>query len=135
MINGRPIITFICYLIVKILTNEEYWRAAILLTWQKVAPLTLLSYSNPPHIILIVNAIAGVYLLFSSNHLLLILLFSGVTLKQDREKFRNPFCSSNFGMDQRARKCVFRIVFLKKLFFTINFFKRLGIYVFKPIPH
>jgi len=64
--------------IVKILINEEYWRAAILLTWQKVAPLTLLCYSNPPHIILIVNAIVGVYLLFSSNHLLLILLFSGL---------------------------------------------------------
>ena len=64
--------------IIKILIDEEYWRAAILLTWQKVAPLTLLCYSNPPHSILIVNAIAGVYLLFSRSHLLLILLFSGL---------------------------------------------------------
>jgi len=64
--------------IVKVLINEKNWRAAILLTWQKAAPLTLLCYSNPPSRILIINAIAGIYLLFSSNHLLLILLFSGL---------------------------------------------------------
>jgi len=64
--------------IVKLLINEEYWRGTILLTWQKVAPLSLLCYSNPPQSILIINAIVGVYLLFSSNHLLLILLFSGL---------------------------------------------------------
>jgi len=67
------------YWMVKILISERYWRGGILLTWQKLAPLILLCYYNIFHAIFIINALVGVYILFHSNHILIILLFSGLT--------------------------------------------------------
>jgi len=64
--------------IVALILKERIWSRGILLTIQKIAPLTLIASCGTPLMILLINALAGGYLILARRSILLLLLFSGL---------------------------------------------------------